>query len=361
MKRILFFAFVVLVAMAGCQTQTAPTPAAPPTEAAPPAPAGVEIDPALLGAFAALPAVIESADNPITDEKVTLGRTLYFDKRFSKNHDLSCNSCHLLTQYGVDNKATSPGHKGQLGERNSPTVYNAAGEFVQFWDGRAPTVEEQAKGPVLNPVEMALADDKAVLAVINSIPEYIEMFKKAFPADAEPVTYDNFGRAIGAFERKLVTPSKWDKFVAGDMAALNDAEKAGFKKFVEVGCTACHTGALLGGHMFQKLGLVKPWPDDKDPGRAKVTQNDADKMFFKVPMLRNIEKTGPYYHNGSVATLEEAVKLMGEHQLGKTLSDADIASIVTFLKTLTGELPAALIAEPPMPPSTDKTPKPDPA
>lgn len=306
-----------------------------------------------------LPSVMESDSNPITEAKVELGRMLYFDTRFSKNNDLSCNSCHDLNNFGVDNQQFSSGHKKQLGGRNAPTVYNAALHLAQFWDGRAKDVEEQAKGPVLNPVEMAMPDEESVLKVINSIPEYVEAFKKAFPGE-NPVNYDNFGNAIGAFERKLVTPSKFDKFAAGDENALTADEKKGFIKFMESGCFSCHNGPALGGNMYMKLGIIKAWPDLKDKGRSEITKNDAEMYMFKVPSLRNIEKTGPYLHDGSVKDLNKMVAMMAEYQLGKTLSDEDVNSIVTFLKTLTGTPDADYIKAPKLPKSSATTPKPDP-
>jgi cytochrome c peroxidase len=191
------------------------------------------------------------------------------------------------------------------------------------------------------------------------MPEYVEAFKGAFPEDKDPVTYDNMGKAIGAFERKLATPSRWDKFLRGDPIALTAAEKTGFNTFVEVGCQTCHVGRYVGGNLYQRLGVAKPWPDATDPGRQKVTRSEADRLVFKVPSLRNIEKTGPYYHNGKVATLQEAVSKMAEYQLGKSLSPAQLDSITVWLKSLTGELPAELIKEPVLPKSTARTPKPD--
>jgi len=319
--------------------------------------ASATIDPAMLKAYAPLPEVANGKE-PITGEKVALGRMLYYEARLSKSQKISCNSCHDLANYGVDNQPTSDGHKGQKGDRNSQTVYNAALHFVQFWDGRAKDVEEQAKGPVLNPVEMAMTSDKQVIAVLKSMPEYVDAFKKAFPDDKDPVTYDNMGKAIGAFERKLITPSRWDKFLKGDQTALTAEEKAGFHTMVASGCQTCHAGALLGGNMYQKIGMVKPWPDTSDPGRSKVTKNEADKFMFKVPSLRNIEKTGPYFHDGKIATLKEAIAKMSEYQVGKTLSDADIQSIETWMKSLTGEIPADYIKQPTLPKSTSKTPKP---
>ena len=315
------------------------------------------IDPAMLKAFAPLPEVAPGKE-PVTPEKIALGRMLYYDTRLSKSQKISCNSCHDLAKYGVDNQATSDGHKGQKGDRNSPTVYNAALHFVQFWDGRAADVEEQAKGPVLNPVEMAMTSDKQAVAVLKSMPEYVGAFKKAFPEDKDPVTYDNMGKAIGAFERKLMTPSRWDKFLKGDQTALTAEEKAGFQTMVASGCQTCHAGALVGGNIFQKIGVVKPWPNTSDEGRAKVTKNAADRFMFKVPSLRNVEKTGPYFHDGKIATLKDAIAKMGDYQVGKVLTDADIQSIETWLKCLTGDIPADYIKQPELPKSTGTTPKP---
>ena len=338
--------------MAAAQPSSAPAQAAP-ANAAP------ELDPAMLAVFKPLPEVM-GAKETLTDEKVKLGRMLYYEARLSKNQDISCNSCHKLDGFGVDNEPTSPGHKGQRGERNSPTVFNAAGNFVQFWDGRAADVEAQAQGPVTNPIEMALKDDKAAAAVLRSMPEYVTLFSQAFPGEKDPVTLANAAAAIGAFERKLVTPDPWDKFLKGDKAALTAEQKAGLKTFVEVGCTACHNGPYLGGTMYQKLGLVKPYPDTSDLGRYKVTKQDSDKMMFKTPGLRNVAKTAPYFHNGKVATLEEAIKQMGEYQLGRQLTDDQVKSMVAWMDALTGTVDAQFVARPELPPSGKKTPKPDP-
>jgi cytochrome c peroxidase len=308
--------------------------------------------------FRPLPKEFATELNPVTDAKIQLGRMLFHDKRLSLAQDISCNSCHDVTKFGVDGEKTSPGHKGSRGDRNSPTVYNAGGHVAQFWDGRAATLEDQAKGPILNPGEMAMHDEKAVLAVVESIPEYVKLFKDAFPKDKKAVSYTNLANAIGAFERRLVTPSRWDKFLEGDTNALTTEEKAGFALFTKTGCPGCHSGPAVGGGSFQKLGLIKPYPDQSDLGRFKVTKEEGDKMMFRVPSLRNIEKTAPYFHNGSIASLEEAVKTMGHHQLGKELTDKEIASIVTFLKALTGELPLDYAKAPELPKSTDKTPKP---
>ncbi len=309
--------------------------------------------------FAPLPPVMDSQRNPITEAKVRLGRMLYYETRLSKGQDVACSTCHLLDRYGVDNERFSNGHKDQRGNRNAPTVYNAAGQVAQFWDGRAADVEEQAKGPVMNPVEMAMPSADQVTAVLRSIPEYATAFREAFPGQADPVTFDNMALAIAAFERKLVTPSRWDRFVQGDRKALTAAEQKGFSQFVSSGCATCHNGAYVGGASFQKLGAVKPWTRDTDPGRFAVTKSDADRASFKVPTLRNIEKTGPYFHDGSVATLSDAVALMGEYQTGKKLAPAEVQSIVVWLRALTGELPKDYIKKPDLPRSTPQTPQPD--
>jgi cytochrome c peroxidase len=317
-----------------------------------------EIPASSLRGFAPLPDAIPSASNPLTAAKIELGRMLYYETRLSRSHNISCNSCHPLANFGVDNQPTSSGHKSQKGDRNSPTVYNAAGHIAQFWDGRAATIEEQAKGPVMNPVEMAMPSEEYVVSVLKSIPGYVDAFQRAFPGEPDPVTYDNMAKAIGAFERKLTTPSRWDKFLKGDRSALTSAEQAGFNQFVAAGCGGCHSGAFVGGAGYYKLGLAKPWPNAADPGRFKVTRKEADRMAFKAPSLRNIEKTAPYFHDGSVGSLEDAVKLMAVHEGGRQLDAAQVRSIVAWLKSLTGELPAGYIRQPVLPPSGPKTPKP---
>ena len=334
MKRLLSIA-ALLVAASACSRKT-PPPAPEPTKA---------IDPAKLAAFAPLPERFASEANPITPAKVELGRRLFFDTRLSLARGLSCNSCHGLDRFGVDGEKVSTGHKRQTGTRNSPSVYDAAGQVAQFWDGRAPDVETQATMPIRNPIEMAMPDETTVVKRLSAIPEYRRAFADAFPGLEAP-TFDAVGKAIGAFERTLVTPSRWDDFLRGNASALTDDEKLGFETFSNTGCPTCHNGALVGGGMFQKLGLVKPWPDTHDQGRYEVTKLDADRMVFKVPSLRNVAKTAPYVHDGSVATLDEAVRLMARHQLGKELADADVKRIVDFLGALTGKLPDTAAPEP---------------
>jgi len=307
--------------------------------------------------FKPLPSEAPSADNELSEAKINLGRMLYYENRLSKGEKLSCNSCHMLDKYGQDNLPFSPGHEGKLGGRSSPSTYNAAIHIAQFWDGRAPSVEEQAKGPVLNPGEMGMPSADFVVDVLKSIPGYVEAFKAAFPGEADPITYNNFGKAVGAFERKLVTPSHWDDFLKGNKEALTAEQSKGFETFAKAGCVTCHNGPAVGGMMYQKLGLVKAWPDLKDQGRFEATKVETDKFYFKVPSLRNISETGPYLHDGSVKTLEEMVSKMAEYQLGKALTPVETTSIVTFLKSLKGEIPAEYIAKPKLPESGPNTPK----
>lgn len=309
---------------------------------------GDEVNPRLLRRFKPLRKSLNTGVEP-TPAMVDLGRMLFFDTRLSQDRDLSCNSCHRLDHFGVDNEPTSIGAKGARGRRNSPTVYHAAGHFTAFWDGRATTVEEQAKGPILNPAEMGMPDAETVVARLKKIPGYVAAFKAAFPEDAAPVSYDNLGKAIGAFERNLVTPSRWDRYLAGDRTALNKDETSGLKLFTDLGCMTCHTGEFVGGSMFQKVGVVAPWPNQADQGRYEVTKVDSDRMLFKVPSLRDVAKTAPYFHDGSAKTLEEAVAMMARHQIGEELSGDDIRLIVAWLGALTGDIPDTYIQPPQLP------------
>ncbi|MCB9780383.1 MAG: c-type cytochrome [Alphaproteobacteria bacterium] len=360
-------AVAALALPAGCQTDPAspapdatspdaPSPAAPAADAA-----ATALQAKAAGIFQPLPLDPPAGDNDLSAARTDLGRMLYFDTRLSKNHDVSCNSCHQLDQYGVDNKPTSSGHKAQLGGRNSPTVYNAALHFAQFWDGRAADVEEQAGGPMVNPVEMAMADGSSVTAVLKTIPGYAPLFAAAFPGDADPVSYENAAVAIGAFERKLITPGPFDEFLTGNAMALDAQQQHGLEVFMDSGCHSCHQGAALGGTMYQKLGLVHPY-ETADLGRQDVTGDEADKHKFKVPSLRNTEKTGPWFHDGSIATLDEAVQRMAWHQTGKELDETQVQDVVAFLSSLTGRLPPSeYIATPELPASGPETPAPDPS
>jgi cytochrome c peroxidase len=310
-----------------------------------------------LAMFRPLPVDAPAPGNELNEAKINLGRMLYYETRISKGGKMSCNSCHQLDAYGQDNLPFSPGHDGKLGGRSSPSTYNAAIHLAQFWDGRAPSVEEQAKGPVLNPIEMGMPSADFVVELLKSIPGYVDAFKAAFPGESDPITYDNFGKAIGAFERKLMTPGRWDEYLKGKKDALTAEELKGYETFAKAGCATCHNGPGVGGAMYQKLGLVKAWPELKDNGRMEATKQESDKHFFKVPSLRNVTETGPYLHDGSVKTLEDMVAKMGEYQLGKTLTKEEVSSIVTFLKALKGDVPKAYIAQPKLPESGPNTPK----
>lgn len=309
----------------------------------------------------------DKADNPnnvLNDDKVLLGKMLYFETRLSKSGWISCNSCHNLATYGVDNLPTSLGHKWQTGDRNAPTTLNAAFHFVQFWDGRAEDVEAQAKGPVLNAVEMGAPHEQFVVDRIASIDEYKTMFAKAYPGQPDALNYNNIANAIGAFERTLIVPSRYDAFMNGKGDALNDAEKKGLATFISAGCISCHMGPTLGGTMYSKFGVMKDYwtytgSKIKDEGRMAITKNKADQYFFKVPSLRNVEHTYPYFHDGSVWELSAAVSIMGETQLGKTLTATEVSEIVAFLKSLTGDLPANAKELPILPASSGKTSRPD--
>jgi cytochrome c peroxidase len=305
------------------------------------------------GTLGYLPSEAPNPDNPATDEKIFLGKVLYFDKRLSKDGNISCNSCHQLDKFGVDNLAFSPGDDGTLGGRNSPTSLNAAFHFAQFWDGRAKDVEEQAGMPILNPVEHAIPSEDFLMKRIAEIKTYQTLFKNAYPDDKNPITFNNLKKAIGSFERTLITPSRFDQFAQGDANALNLQEKRGIKEFINAGCGACHNGPLLGGKMFQKFGVFADYwtltgSKNIDKGRFDVTNQESDMYMFKVPSLRNIEHTFPYFHDGSVEKLEDAVKIMVKLQQNRELSDNQVNDIVAFLKTLSGELPIETKLPPPM-------------
>ncbi len=286
--------------------------------------------------------------NEFSKQKVELGKKLYNEKRLSKTNTVSCASCHSLEKGGTDNAPNSEGINGLHGDRNAPTVLNAALHFRQFWDGRAEDVEEQAGGPILNPIEMGMSNKKEVEEKIRQIPEYHELFKKAFPSEKEPITFENITKAIASFERTLITPSRFDKFLAGDVKALTYNEKKGLHLMKMNTCTSCHSSELLGGKSYRMFGQsANYWkftgskPNAKgeyDLGRFNVTKEETDKYVFKVPSLRNVEVTFPYFHDGSVKELKTAIKIMGKAQLAKDLTDDEIKSIEAFLKSLTGEV-----------------------
>lgn len=318
----------------------------------------VTVDRSQLAAFAQLPAVMEPTAYDMTQEMIDLGRMLFYEDRISISQELSCNSCHLLDNHGVDGRQFSLGHEGIPVGRNSPTVYNAALHIAQFWDGRSPDVEDQAKGPILAAGEMGMPDPDYVIEVLKTIPGYLPLFETAFPDGSDPINYDNVATAIGAFERGLVTPDRFDAFLAGDDTALSDQEKSGLNLFIQTGCASCHNGPAMGGTMYSKLGTVKEYPGLTDVGRYEVTGLESDRFAFKVPSLRNIAETGPYLHDGSISSLPEMVSIMAEYQLGRVLSDAEVADIVAFLGSLTGDLPTDYIAVPEFPENGPNTPGP---
>jgi cytochrome c peroxidase len=304
--------------------------------------------------FKPLPKVMESPDNPVTPENVALGRLLYFETRVSVDGTVSCARCHLVTIYGTDALPKAVGALGRLNPRNAPTVLNAAQEFVEHWRGDRKSVEDQATQALVGPPSYGNPDYASAMAKLKALPEYTALFAKAFPGEPDPVTPANWGKAIGAFERTLVTPSPFDAYLAGNAAALSPAQEAGLREFVQTGCPACHNGVGIGGGMFQKFGLVEDYwkatgSTEIDKGRFDVTHNAADTYFFKVASLRNVAKTPPYFHDGSVSTLPEAVRVMARVQLGRTLADAQAASIVAFLESLTGTLPAEFTTLPELP------------
>lgn len=328
--------------------------------------AGTAIAAAILSASSiafAAPVASKEPIQPIVAPKVSnpalveLGKQLYFDPRLSKSGFISCNSCHNLSMGGTDNLKTSIGHNWQEGPINAPTVLNSSLNVAQFWDGRAADLKAQAGGPIANPGEMAFTHTLAI-SVLQSIPGYVAEFKKAFGTDQ--ITIEMVTKAIAAFEETLVTPnSRFDKWLKGDKKALTKSELEGYQLFKDSGCIACHNGPAVGGNSFQKMGVVEAYKASSPAeGRVAVTGKDADRFNFKVPTLRNVELTYPYFHDGAANTLPEAVETMGRIQLGKTFTPEENAKIVAFLKTLTGNQPNFKL--PILPPSSDSTPRPTP-
>ncbi len=291
------------------------------------------------------------ADNPITPAKTELGKKLFFEPRLSRTGTVSCASCHNVMYGGDDGRPTSFGVEGQLGGRNAPTVWNAAFQSVLFWDGRAANLEQQAVGPLTNPIEMGMSSQSAVIDVVKSIPGYVLEFERAFGENS--VNIDNLAKAIATYERSLVTTnSPYDKFMAGDKTQLSEAAQQGLQRFKTIGCAGCHSGNNLSGPnlgsgignyrlfpTYPNSDLEKKYNFTKDSGRFQITKNEKDRNLFRVPTLRNIAMTAPYFHNGSVNSLGEAVKIMAKLQLDLDLVDSEIAEIVSFLETLSGEFP----------------------
>jgi cytochrome c peroxidase len=303
-----------------------------------------ELSPRLLRRFAAIHRPPNTSDSAL----VRLGRMLYFEPLLSRTGRISCNSCHPLDRYGTTATRFSAGVDGKPGTRNAPTVYNAAGHFRLFWDGRAATLAEQAAGPIGDPAEMGMNPGRAV-AVLKAVPGYRTAFSLGFPGEEDPITIGRVTAAIAEFEGGLVTPGRWDRYLDGDTRAITPTEKEGAKLFANLGCMVCHTGAYIGGTMFEKLGVFLPWPNQTDRGRRNITHNPADDMLFKVPSLRNVAQTAPYFHDGSAASLDTAVRLMARHQLGVELTDYEAQIIAAWLGSLTGEIPHKYVAAPVLP------------
>jgi cytochrome c peroxidase len=301
-----------------------------------------------------LPASMPSAENPITPEKVTLGRILFYEPRISVDGTVSCSKCHPIALYAADGLRKSMGHNCTENPRNDPTVFNAASQISEHWIGNRTSVEDQAKQAVTGPPAFGMPSYESVEKVLRSYTQYQALFKAAFPSDKEPVTVDNFAKAVGAFERTLVTPAPLDAFLKGKKDAMTDQQKRGLGAFMDQGCTGCHFSPFVGGQMYQKFGLFEPyWKYTKsekiDEGRYVVTKKESDKYVFKVPVLRNVAMTRPYFHDGSVGGLEEAVRIMGKIQLGKDLPEEQIQDIVAFLHSLTGKIPDNVMTVPLLP------------
>jgi len=306
------------------------------------------------------------ADNPMSAAKVKLGKQLFFEPRLSVDGTLSCNSCHSVMGSGTDNRSVSVGVAGQKGGRSAPTVWNAAFLSTQFWDGRAATLEDQAKGPILNPIEMGMPSKEEAVQRIRSIPGYVSQFKEVFDGK-EPVTYDNIAKAIAAYERTLLTPnSPFDQYINGNETALSEQALRGMNRVKAIGCTTCHTGPnfagpamTIGKGFFQKFptyqdsDYITKYSLMDDNGRFESTKNAADKNKWRVPSWRNIALTAPYFHNGAVETLDEAVRVMAKTQLDLTLTDNEVSDIVAFLDSLTGEFPEQTM--PQLPPTPNRT------
>ncbi|MBK1722168.1 cytochrome-c peroxidase [Thiocystis violacea] len=309
----------------------------------------------------ALPADMQQpANNPITPDKIALGKMLFFDPRLSASGLISCNTCHNLGMGGDDNLPTSVGHGWQKGPRNAPTVFNAVFNTAQFWDGRAEDLKAQAKGPVQAGVEMANKPEQ-VEVTLKSMPEYVERFGTAFPGEADPVNFDNMAKAIEAFEVTLVTPdAPFDHFMAGDDAALTLEQKEGLSLFIDRGCASCHSGVNIGGQSYFPFGLIKrPGADilpPEDKGRFQVTHSASDEYVFRAAPLRNVAVTAPYFHSGQVWDLTQAVAVMGTAQLGTEINGEEATKIAAFLQSLTGKVPA--VEYPLLPPETKTTPRP---
>ena len=312
--------------------------------------------------FKPLPKDAGTAEYPVTPERVALGRALFFEPRVSTDGVISCAKCHQPALYGTDALPRSIGNSGKLLPRNVPTVFNTALQFAQHYGGNRKDVEEQAVKALISPLAYGNADYAAFETKLRAITGYRPMFEKAFPGEAEPMTVENWGKAIGAYERVLLTPAAFDRYLQGDSGALSVRAKRGLDKFITFGCVGCHNGVTVGGQMYQKFGVTQDyWTatgskeidlfKGRDKGRFQDTKNEADAFIFKVQQLRNVAVTPPYFHDGSVADLHDAVRIMAKLQLGRDLTADDINDIVAFLESLTGEVPEQFASVPGLPPA----------
>jgi len=303
-----------------------------------------------------LPESMPSQENPITPEKVKLGKILFYESRISVDGTVSCAKCHPIALYAADGLRKSLGHNCKENPRNDPTVFNAASQISEHWIGNRSSVEDQAKQAIIGPPSFGMPSYESAEKILRSYKEYETLFKSAFPSEKEPVTIDNFANAVGAFERTLVTPAPFDAFLKGNKGALTEQQKKGLGLFMDQGCVSCHFSPFVGGQMYQKFGLFEPYQkytksEKLDEGRYAVTKSENDKFVFKVPVLRNVVMTSPYFHDGSVDRLEDAIWIMGKIQLGKDLLKDQVQNIVAFLHALTGEIPADVLTVPILPSS----------
>jgi len=314
------------------------------------------------GLFQPLPQDMATPEAPITPQRVDLGRLLFFDPRLTVDADVSCSSCHQPARHGTDGLPKSIGVRQRPHPRHAPTVLNAGLNFIIHWRGDRDSLEDQVIKALASPITNGQPDEKAVIDRLEQIPSYAPLFKAAFPDDPHPMTAANIAKAIGAYERTLVTPSPFDRYLAGDVNALSPKARGGLDTFINTGCVACHNGVLVGGGMYRKFGVVEPYwkatgSQTIDNGRADVTKNPDDLYVFRVASLRNVATTAPYFHDGSVATLPEAVRVMARVQLGVTLGDAETSDVVAFLESLTGELPANFATVPTLPAGSVRPPR----
>jgi cytochrome c peroxidase len=304
--------------------------------------------------FGPLPASMPSPDNSITPEKVKLGNVLFWEPRISVDGTVSCVKCHPLGLYAVDGLRKAMGNHCKENPRNDPTIFNAAAQISEHWIGNRTSVEDQAKQALVGPPSYGMPSYESVEKILKGMQGYVTMFKQAFPGENNPVTVDNFAKAVGAFERTLMTPSAFDDFMKGNATALTDTQKRGLKTFLSAGCGTCHFSPYLGGQMYQKFGLFEPYEkytksQQVDEGRFAVTKTPSDKYVFKVPILRNVAETPPYFHDGSVDKLEDAVIIMAKTQLANDMTKEQAGEIVAFLKSLTGTIPEAVLKVPILP------------